>query len=103
MAAAAGSLVSPSLKNTRASETGRSSTSVMSLPPSLYSSTAAWKRLPPQSSHGVSMVSMNPSSVMMTPAPLQVGQAPSEFALNRAGFTPFAFAKALRMGSSSPV
>src|SRR6266568_7212896 len=39
----------------------------------------------------------------MTPAPLQVGQAPSEFALNNAGFTPLAFANALRIGSSSPV
>src|SRR5918994_4366039 len=39
----------------------------------------------------------------MTPAPLQLGQAPSEFALNRAGFTPLAFANALRIGSSSPV
>src|SRR5919205_3938937 len=36
----------------------------------------------------------------MTPAPLQVGQAPSEFALNRAAFTPLAFANALRIGSS---
>src|SRR5918998_1976426 len=39
----------------------------------------------------------------MTPAPLQVGQAPSELELNSAGFTPLAFAKALRMGSSRPV
>src|SRR4030081_307922 len=39
----------------------------------------------------------------MTPAPLQVGQAPSELALNSAGFTPLVFAKALRIGSSSPV
>src|SRR5918996_364694 len=39
----------------------------------------------------------------MTPAPLQVGQAPSELALNSPGFTPLAFANALRMGSSSPV
>src|SRR5215208_3951237 len=39
----------------------------------------------------------------MTPAPLQVGQAPSELALNIAGFTPLAFANALRIGSSSPV
>src|SRR4029453_10532588 len=39
----------------------------------------------------------------MTPAPLQVGQAPSEFALNRAGFTPLAFANALRIGSRRPV
>src|ERR1043166_4902649 len=39
----------------------------------------------------------------MTPAPLQAGQAPSEFALNRAGLTPLALAKAVRIGSSSPV
>ena len=39
----------------------------------------------------------------MTPAPLQLGQAPSELALNSAGLTPLALAKALRMGSSSPV
>src|ERR687884_2051832 len=39
----------------------------------------------------------------MTPLPSQVGQAPSEFALNRESLTPFAFANALRIGSSSPV
>src|SRR6478609_1723124 len=39
----------------------------------------------------------------MTPAPLQVGQAPSELALNSPGFTPLAFANALRIGSSSPL
>ena len=39
----------------------------------------------------------------MTPAPLQCGQAPSELALNSAGFTPLALANALRIGSSSPV
>src|SRR3954463_3686346 len=39
----------------------------------------------------------------MTPAPLQVGQAPSEFALNSAGFTPLALANAVRIGSSRPV
>src|SRR5688572_33259262 len=39
----------------------------------------------------------------MTPAPLQVGHAPSELALNRAGLTPLAFANALRIGSSRPV
>src|ERR1051325_1879069 len=39
----------------------------------------------------------------MTPAPLQAGQAPSELALNRAGFTPLAFANALRIGSSRSV
>src|SRR6478609_11234200 len=39
----------------------------------------------------------------MTPAPLQVGQAPSELALNRAGLTPLAFANALRIGSSRSV
>src|ERR671916_1020665 len=39
----------------------------------------------------------------MTPAPLQLGQAPSELALNSAGLTPLALANALRIGSSSPV
>src|SRR3974390_1444466 len=39
----------------------------------------------------------------MTPAPLQLGQAPSELALNSAGFTPLAFPNAVRIGSSSPV
>src|SRR5258705_6733275 len=39
----------------------------------------------------------------MTPAPLQVGQAPSELALNGGALTPLAFANAVRMGSSSPV
>src|SRR5678815_5425207 len=39
----------------------------------------------------------------MTPAPLQLGHAPSELALNSAGFTPLAFANALRIGSRSPV
>jgi hypothetical protein len=39
----------------------------------------------------------------MTPAPLQLGHAPSELALNSAGFTPFDLANALRIGSSSPV
>src|SRR4051812_40294118 len=39
----------------------------------------------------------------MTPVPLQLGQAPSELALNNAGFTPLALANALRIGSSSPV
>ena len=39
----------------------------------------------------------------MTPMPLQLRQAPSELALNSAGFTPLAFAYALRIGSSNPV
>src|ERR1700748_3849642 len=39
----------------------------------------------------------------MTPAPLQLGQAPSELALNSAGLTPLTFANALRIGSSSLV
>src|ERR1700741_3583977 len=39
----------------------------------------------------------------MTPAPLQLGQAPWELALNSAGFTPLAFANALRIGSSRPL
>src|SRR5687767_2081921 len=39
----------------------------------------------------------------MTPAPLHAGQAPSELALNKAGFTPLAFANALRIGSRRSV
>src|SRR5947207_15282924 len=39
----------------------------------------------------------------MTPLPLHVGQAPAELAEKSAGFTPLAFANALRIGSSSPV
>src|SRR5688500_13454148 len=39
----------------------------------------------------------------MSPSPLQFGQAPSEFALNNAGFTPLADANALRIGSRMPV
>src|ERR687893_2883901 len=39
----------------------------------------------------------------MTPAPLQLGQAPSELAEKSAGLTPLAFANALRIGSRSPV
>src|SRR6266508_2997839 len=39
----------------------------------------------------------------MTPLPLHAGQAPAELALNSAGFTPLAFANAVRIGSSSPV
>src|ERR687893_803320 len=39
----------------------------------------------------------------MTPAPLQVGQALSELALNNAGFTPLVLANALRIGSRRPV
>src|SRR5688500_15910612 len=35
--------------------------------------------------------------------PLQVGHAPSELALNSAGFTPLALANALRTASSKPV
>ena len=39
----------------------------------------------------------------MTPAPLHVGHAPSEFELNSAGLTAFSLANALRIGSSKPV
>ena len=86
-----------------ASVTDIASTSAMLRPPKVYSSTAAWKRRPSHSSHGDSTVAITPSSVKMTPAPLQVGQAPSELELNSAGFTPLALANALRIGSSSPV
>src|SRR6476661_10856635 len=72
-------------------------------PASLYSSTDARNLRPSQSSQVDSTVAITPSSVKMTPAPLQVGQAPSELELNSAGFTPLAFANALRIGSRRPV
>ena len=75
----------------------------MFLPPNRCSRTDAWKRLPSHSSHGDSTVAITPSSVKITPAPLQPGQAPSEFALNSAAFSPVALAKAFRIGSSRPV
>ena len=75
----------------------------MFLPPRVYSSTAAWNRRPSHSSHGDSTVAITPSSVKITPAPLQVGHAPSELELKSAGLTPLALAKALRIGSRSPV
>src|SRR5207253_9780910 len=37
------------------------------------------------------------------PRPVQFGQAPSEFALNGAGLTPFAFANAVGIASRMPV
>src|SRR5207237_3740485 len=46
---------------------------------------------------------MKPRLVYVFPRPLQFGQAPSEFALNRAGLTPFAFANAVRIASRMPV
>jgi hypothetical protein len=100
---AAGTFASPSPKNSSASVTDIASTSLMSRPPNLYSSTDASNRFPSHTSHGVATPAIIARSVQMTPAPLQLGQAPSEFALNSAGFTPFSFANALRMGSSSPV
>ena len=96
-------MASPSPKNASASVTDIASTSAMFLPPRVYSSTAAWNLLPSHSSQVDSTVAMTPRSVKMTPAPLQVGQAPSEFELNSAGLTPLAFANALRIGSSRPV
>src|SRR3954453_17786963 len=103
MACAAGVAASPAPKNSSASVTDIASTSLMSRPPSSYSSTAAWKRLPSHSSQVVATPAIIARSVYTTPAPLQPGQAPSELALNSAGFTPFAFANALRIGSSSPL
>ena len=72
-------------------------------PPNVYSSTEVWKRRPSHSSHTVETVAMGPRSVKMSPLPLHAGQAPSEFALNSAGFTPLALANAVRIGSSRPV
>ena len=53
MACAAGFFAAPVPKKSRASATGMASTSLMSRPPSLYSSTAASNRLPSHTSHTV--------------------------------------------------
>ncbi len=63
IATAAGSFASPSEKKASASDTGRSSTSAMFKPPSVYSSTDAWNRLPPQSSQIVITPCIIPRSV----------------------------------------
>ena len=60
---AAGSLASPSAKNSVASATGIASTSLMSLPPNVYSSTSAWNRLPSHSSQVVETPDIMPRSV----------------------------------------
>src|SRR6478609_11585137 len=79
------------------------STSLMSRPLNVYSSTDASNRLPSHTSQVVATPAIMARSVYTTPAPLQFGQAPSELALNRAGLTPLALANALRTGSSRPV
>src|SRR4029453_15997700 len=99
----AGGPAAPGPKNSSASVTDIASTSLMSRPPRWYSSTDAWNRLPSHSSQVVATPPIIPRSAYMPPAPLQFGQAPSELALNSAGFTPLALANALRIGSSSPV
>src|SRR3954447_17736652 len=102
MACAAGVRASPAPKNPSASVTDIASTSLMSRSPRWYSSTDAWNRLPSHTSQIVATPAIMARSVYTTPAPLQVGQAPSELALNRAGLTPLALANALRIGSSRP-
>ena len=86
-----------------ASAAERARTSPMFLSPRRYSSTPGEKRLPSQASQTAVDFSMKPSWVSITPVPLHSGQAPSELAEKRAGLTPLALAKALRMGSSRPV
>ena len=63
MACAAGVFAGPEPKNSAASVTGIASTWLMSLPPSLYSSTDAWNRFPSQSSQGVATPAIIPRSV----------------------------------------
>ena len=60
---AAGTFASPSAKKPPASPTGMARTSAMLRPPSVYSSTAAWNRLPSHSSQVDSTVAITPSSV----------------------------------------
>ena len=59
--------------------------------------------MPSQTSQTAEALPIEPKSLKMTPLPLQLGHAPAEFALNRAGFTPLALANAVRMESSIPV
>ena len=61
------------------------------------------KRRPSHTSHTLTTSAMNPRLVYVLPRPLQFGHAPAEFALNRAGLTPFALAKAVRIRSRMPV
>ncbi|MNL76057.1 hypothetical protein D3C87_2019590 [compost metagenome] len=75
----------------------------MFLPSRVCSSTSSLKPEPSHSSHSVSTVCVNPRLVMMTPRPRHAGQAPSELALKSAGFTPLAFANAVRIASRMPV
>ena len=58
MACAAGTSTPSSPKNSSASATDMASTSLMSLPPSLYSSTSAMNRLPSQTSQVVATPAM---------------------------------------------
>jgi hypothetical protein len=60
---AAGVAAAPLPKNSPASVTGIASTSAMFFPPSVYSSTEAWNRLPSHSSQVDSTVAITPSSV----------------------------------------
>ena len=78
-------------------------TSLMSRPPSLCRSTAGWNPLPWQPSHGAATPAAVTRSMWINPLPAQAGQAPSELALKSAGFTLFALANALRIGSRTPV
>ena len=94
---------SPSPKNSPASVIDIASTSLMSRPPRRCSSTDASNRFPSHTSQVVATQAVVARSVGITPAPLQLGQAPSELALNSASFAPLAFANALRVGLSSPV
>ena len=60
---AAGVFASPAPKNAPASATDIASTSLMSLPPKVYSSTSAWKRLPSHSSQTVATLAIIARSV----------------------------------------
>jgi hypothetical protein len=60
---AAGVLASPAAKNASASVTDMASTSLMSRPPNLYSSTDASNRLPSHSSQVVATPAIMPRSV----------------------------------------
>ena len=83
-------------------ETGIASTSAMFSPPNWYSSTWAWKRFLALLAGGFD--GGHDAQLGVDDAGAVAGGAgASELELKSAGFTPLAFANALRIGSSSPV
>ena len=65
--------------------------------------TDAWNLFPSHSSQTVATPALMARSRWITPAPFRAAQAPSESALNSAGFKLLVLANAVRIGSGGPV